>query len=82
MMDNTRASGVLLWKWVSEIGLESIGNSAVARLLRHRRQAVIECLEDLLRKGASKAERNAAASAIGTLTELERKLTSKTAKGG
>jgi hypothetical protein len=77
MIDETKATGAPLWKWVSEIGLDSAANSAVARLLRQRRQVVIECLEDLLRKDATKAERNAAASAIGTLTELERKLSSQ-----
>jgi hypothetical protein len=62
---------------VSEIALERIDDSAVARLLRQRRQVVIKCLEDLLQKGASTAERNAAASAISTLTELQRKLAPK-----
>ena len=75
MTDKKRATGEPLWKTVSEIELESIDDTAVARVLRHRRQVVIECLEELLQKNASTAERNAAASAIGTLTELERKLT-------
>jgi hypothetical protein len=75
MTDKTRASGAPLWQWVSEIGLESIDDSAVARLVEQRRQVVMECLEELLEKGASTAERNAAASAIGTLTALQKKLT-------
>jgi hypothetical protein len=75
MTDKTRATGAPLWKWVSETRLESIDDSAVARLLQQRRQVVIECLEELLQKGASTAERNAAASAIGTLTALQKKLT-------
>jgi hypothetical protein len=76
MTDETRrATGAPLWKWMSEIGLESIDDSAIAQLLRQRRQVVLECLEELLQKGASTAERNAAASAIGTLTALQKKLT-------
>jgi len=75
MTDKTRAPGAPLWQWVSEIGLESIDDSAVARLLRQRRQVVIEFLEESLQKGTSTAERNAAASAIGTLTALQKKLT-------
>jgi hypothetical protein len=75
MTDKTRASGAPLWQLVSEIGLESIDGSAVARLVEQRRQVVMECLEELLEKGASTAERNAAASAIGTLTALQKKLT-------
>ena len=75
MMDKTRMTDAPFRKIVSAIGLESLDDSAVANLVRQRRQLVIQCLEELLQKGASTAERNAAASAIGTLKELERKLT-------
>ncbi len=74
MMDDSRAPGAPLWRWITEIGMDKIDESAVAGLLRQRRQVVINCLEALLQQGASASERNAAASAIGTLTELEKKL--------
>jgi hypothetical protein len=75
MTTNKRSAGS---KNFFEIPLESIDQAAVAALLRDRRQVVMECLEELLKKGASTAERNAAASALGTLTELGRKLDSQT----
>jgi hypothetical protein len=68
------ATDAHLRKRASEIALENVDDSTLARLLRHRRREVIECLEELLQKGGSTSERNAAASAIGTLTELEKKL--------
>lgn len=61
-------------KSVSEIGLENIDDAGIVSLLRNRRQLVMECLEELLQKNASAAERHAAASAIGTLTELGKRI--------
>lgn len=58
----------------SEIGLENIDDAGIVNLLRHRRRLVIECLDELLQRNASAAKRHAAASALGTLTELGKKL--------
>ena len=79
MTEKMKDTGAPFWRWVSEVGLQSMDDPAVTQLLRQRRQVVMECLEALLQKGASAAERNAAASAICTLTELEKKLSHKTA---
>jgi hypothetical protein len=78
--DIRREADAHLRKFASEIALES--DCALLRLLRHRRRAVMERLEELLHKGASSRERNAAASAIGTLTELEKKLAPAVAANG
>jgi hypothetical protein len=74
MTDKIRSTRAPFWTWVSDVEQQTVDDSAIAQVLRQRRKVVIECLEELLQKDASTAERNAAASAIGTLTELERKL--------
>lgn len=61
-------------KSASDLSLEGVDNSAIVQLLRRRRRAVIDCLEELLQKDTTTGERNAAASAIATLKELERTL--------
>lgn len=69
-----RGTDAHLRKSSSERVPEDVDNSTIVQLLRRRRLAVIDCLEELFQKGATTGERNAAASAIATLKELEKKL--------
>ena len=61
-----------VWKWASEVGLQDCIN--VHQLVERARLEVIQRLEALLQKGENTAECQSAASAIGTLTELGRRV--------
>lgn len=61
-----------VWKWASEVGLQDCLN--LHQLVERARLEVIQRLEALLQKGENTAECQSAASAIGTLTELGRRV--------
>jgi hypothetical protein len=63
-----------VWKWTSQAGLEEVDSLNLLQLVQNTRQQVIQCLQALLEKGGSAAECQSAASAIGTLTELGRRV--------
>jgi hypothetical protein len=72
-----------VWKWTSETGLDEIDSPNLFRLVQETRHAVIQRLQALLEKGGDTLECQSAASAIGTLTELGRRVRQKnsTTKG-
>lgn len=61
-----------VWKWASEVRLQDCLN--LHQLVERARLEVIQRLETLLQKGENTAECQSAASAIGTLTELVRRV--------
>jgi len=61
-------------KWTSEAGLEEIDSLNLLHVFQNTKQQVIQCLQALLEKGGSTADCQSAASAIGTLTELGRRV--------
>jgi hypothetical protein len=63
-----------IWQWATQFGFGDIDTGNVFRVVQNSRRAVIRRLQELLSQGAQNSECQSAASAIGTLTELERRV--------
>ena len=61
-------------KWTTEAGLEEIDSLNLLPVIRNTRQRIIKCVQAMLEKGGSPREHQSAASAIGTLTVLARRV--------
>ena len=70
----TRSPDADVGKWMSEAGLEQIDSFDLLPLIQNTRQRVFQCVQAMLEKGGNTRECQSAASAIGTLTALGRRV--------
>lgn len=74
---NGSGKGSHLWNYLSQAGLTEINPEDLPSRIERTRDVVIEHLLELLEKPGKPVERESAASAIGTLTELRRRVRRK-----
>lgn len=74
---NASGKGSHLWTYLSQAGLTEINPEDLPSRIERARDVVIEHLLELLEKPGKLVECEPAASTIGTLTELRRRLRRK-----
>ena len=75
---NASGEGSHLWTYLSQAGLTEINPEDLPSRIERTRNVVIEHLLELLEKPGKPVECEPAASTIGTLTELRRRVRPKT----